>query len=147
MRVREQTGLRACLTERVDVRLPRTRSAKARGLPEQRLSALACWTVGLVFALLDVLTTWYAVKPLHLREVNRVGQWVIAEFGLEAALAMRVVIGCSALGLLALATTVRFPRHHVLVNRAAEAVLIGALVIWGAVVVSNAVQIAWYKLS
>ena len=68
-------------------------------------------------------------------------------FGLEAALAMRVVIGCSALGLLALATTVRFPRHHILVNRAAEAVLIGALVIWGAVVVSNAVQIAWYKLS
>src|SRR5437870_4836242 len=101
--MKEQTGRRAWLTEPVDVRLPRTRSAKTRNMPDQSLSALACWTVGLVFALLDVLTTWYAIKFLHLREVNRVGQWVIAEFGLGAALALRVVVGCAALGLLALA--------------------------------------------
>ena len=104
-----------------------------------------CWTVGMCFALVDALTTWYAVDVLGLREGNPIAKWAIDELGLDRALALRVLVGGVVLGLIAVGTFIRVP-HHETVNRSCRFVLVGALGFWGVVACSNAFQIAFVKL-
>ena len=104
-----------------------------------------CWTVGMCFALVDAITTWYAVRVLGFREGNPIAKWVIEEIGLDRALALRVVLGGVILGLIAGGTLIQVP-HREIVNRACGFVLIGALTFWGVVAFSNAFQIAFLKL-
>ena len=104
-----------------------------------------CWTVGMCFALVDAVTTWYAVRVLGLREGNPIAKWAIEELGLGRALALRVLVGGVILGLIAVGTFIRAP-HREIVNRACRFVLIGALGFWGVVAFSNAFQIAFLKL-
>jgi hypothetical protein len=66
---------------------------------------------------------------------------------MTGALVLRVVVGCAALGLLAFGVTARLPRHRRLVNQSSRILLVGALVLWGAAVLSNAIQILWYALA
>jgi Domain of unknown function (DUF5658) len=106
------------------------------------LTAGVCWTVGMVFALLDAVTTWYAVTRLHMPEGNPVARWVIAEIGVSEAVALRVLVSAVVLGLLAVGSWIPLPEHRSLVNRSCRVVLIGALVLWGVVAVSNTAQIA-----
>jgi hypothetical protein len=104
-----------------------------------------CWTVGMCFALLDAVTTWYALEMVGLHEGNPIAKWAIEELGLGRALALRVLVGAAVLGLIALGTFIDVPHRHI-VNRACRYVLIGALGFWGVVACSNAFQIALLKL-
>ena len=104
-----------------------------------------CWTVGMCFAIVDAVTTWYAVRVLGLHEGNPIAKWAIEELGLDRALALRVLIGGLVLGLIAVGTFIRVP-HREIVNRASRFVLIGALAFWGVVAFSNTFQIAFLKL-
>ena len=108
-------------------------------------TAGTCWTVGMCFALVDAVTTWYAVQVLGLREGNPIAKWAIEELGLGRTLALRVLIGGVVLGLIAVGTFIRVP-HREIVNRACRFVLIGALGLWGLVACSNTFQIAFVKL-
>jgi hypothetical protein len=105
-----------------------------------------CWTVGMCFALLDAVTTWYALQMLGLREGNPIAKWAIEELGLGRALALRVLVGGVVLGLIAVGTFIRVP-HREIVNRSCRFVLIGALGLWGVVAFSNMFQIAFVKLA
>ena len=104
-----------------------------------------CWTVGMCFALLDAVTTWYALEMVGLHEGNPIAKWAIEELGLGRALALRVLVGAVVLGLIAVGTFIDVPHRHV-VNRSCRYVLIGALSFWGVVACSNAFQIALLKL-
>jgi hypothetical protein len=104
-----------------------------------------CWTVGMCFAIVDAVTTWYAVQVLGLHEGNPIAQWAISEIGLSRALALRVLVGAVVLGLIAVGTFIHVP-HREIVNRACRFVLIGALAFWGVVAFSNTFQIAFLKL-
>jgi hypothetical protein len=104
-----------------------------------------CWTVGMCFALVDAVSTWYAVQVLGLREGNPIAKWAIGEVGLGRALALRVLIGAVVLGLISLGTFIHVP-HRDVVNRSCRVVLIGALGFWGVVAFSNMFQIAFLKL-
>ncbi len=104
-----------------------------------------CWTVGMCFAIVDAVTTWYAVSVLGLREGNPIAKWAIEELGLSRALALRVLVGGVVLGLIAAGAVIRVP-HREIVNRACRFVLIGALGFWGVVAFSNTFQIAFLKL-
>ena len=104
-----------------------------------------CWTVGMCFALVDAVSTWYAVRVLDLQEGNPIASWAIEELGLGRALALRVLVGAVVLGLIALGTFIDVP-HREIVNRSCRFVLIGALGFWGVVAFSNMFQIAFLKL-
>jgi len=104
-----------------------------------------CWTVGMCFALLDAVTTWYALEMVGLHEGNPIAKWAIEELGLGRALALRVLVGAVVLGLIAVGTFIDVPHRHV-VNRSCRYVLIGALSFWGVVACRNAFQIALLKL-
>jgi len=104
------------------------------------------WALGMGFALLDAITTWYALEHLGLREGNPLAQWAIAEWGLSVALVARIVVGGIVLGLLAVGCWVQLHHHRELANRACRIVMVGALVLWGVVACSNAFQIALVKL-
>ena len=104
-----------------------------------------CWTVGMCFALVDAVSTWYAVHVLGLQEGNPIAKWAIQELGLDRALALRVLVGGAVLGLIAVGTFIRVP-HREIVNRSCRVVLIGALGFWGVVAFSNMFQIAFLKL-
>ena len=104
-----------------------------------------CWTVGMCFALVDAVSTWYAVRVLGLQEGNPIASWAIEELGLGRALALRVLVGAVVLGLIALGTFIDVP-HREIVNRSCRFVLIGALGFWGVVAFSNMFQIAFLKL-
>ena len=112
----------------------------------QSVSVATCWALGMCFAVLDAVTTWYALDIQGLHEGNPVAKWAIAEWGLSRALAARIVLGAVVLGLIAIGCWVRVPHHRALVNRACRIVLVGALVLWGVVACSNAFQIAFVKL-
>jgi hypothetical protein len=107
------------------------------------LSPFASFVLGTGFAVLDALTTWYALSFTHLLEGNPAARWAFATFGLGPALVLRVVLGAAALALLAWGVTARLPRHEQLFNKGCRLLLAGALVIWGMVAVSNLLQITY----
>src|SRR4051794_1281355 len=96
----------------------------------QSVGVGTCWALGVFFAVLDAVTTWYALDILGLQEGNPVAKWAIAEWGLSRALAARIVLGAVVLGLIAIGCWVRVPHHRALVNRVCRIVLVGALVLW-----------------
>jgi len=110
---------------------------------ERWLSPFACFVLGSCFAVLDAATTWYALRFTNLPEGNPVLRWAFANFGLTPALVLRVVVGCAALALLAWGVTARLPRHTRLFNVGCRVLLVGALVGWGTVSVSNLTQILY----
>ncbi len=75
------------------------------------------WLVGMVFAIVDALTTWYALTVLDMHEGNPVGTWAIDHLGLSRALALRVIIGAAVLGLIAWGCVAPVPRHRQMVHR------------------------------
>jgi hypothetical protein len=103
------------------------------------------WIVGMLFAIVDVLTTWYALTVLKMHEGNPIGTWAIEHLGLSRALALRIIIGAAVLGIIAWGCVAPVPRHRQMVHRACRGLLIGALVLWGFVAVSNALQIAYVR--
>jgi hypothetical protein len=112
----------------------------------ERLSAGVCWAVGMAFAVVDAITTWYAVTRLHMPEGNPVARWAIDQVGISNAVALRVLVSAAVLGVLAVGTWVQVPHHRALINRTCRIILLGALVLWGVVAVSNTAQIAYFKL-
>ena len=105
------------------------------------------WLVGMVFAIVDVLTTWYALTALGMHEGNPVGTWAIDNLGLSRALALRIIIGAAVLGLIAWGCVAPLPRHRRMVHRACRGLLIGALVLWGIVALSNTLQIVYVRFA
>jgi hypothetical protein len=105
------------------------------------------WLVGMVFAIVDALTTWYALTVLDMHEGNPIGTWAIDHVGLSRALALRVIIGAAVLGLIAWGCVAPVPRHRLMVHRACRGLLIGALVLWGFVALSNSLQIAYVRFT
>ena len=105
------------------------------------------WLVGMMFAFVDVLTTWYALTALNMREGNPVATWAIDHLGLSRALALRIIIGAAVLGLIAWGCVAPVPRHRRMVHRSCRVLLIGALVLWGSVALTNALQIAYVEFA
>jgi len=105
------------------------------------------WLVGMVFAMVDALTTWYALTVLDLHEGNPVGTWAIDHLGLSRALALRIIVGAAVLGVVAWGCVAPVPRHREMVHRACRGLLVGALVLWGLVAVSNTLQIAYVRFA
>ena len=105
------------------------------------------WLVGMVFAFVDVLTTWYALTALGMHEGNPIGDWAIDNLGLSRALALRIIVGAAVLGLIAWGCVAPVPRHRGMVHRSCRGLLIGALVLWGFVAFSNALQIAYVRFT
>jgi hypothetical protein len=105
------------------------------------------WLVGMLFAIVDALTTWYALSVLEMHEGNPVGTWAIENLGLSWALALRVLLGAAVLGLIAWGCVAPVPRHRRMVHRACRGLLVGALVLWGVVAASNVVQIAFVRFT
>jgi hypothetical protein len=103
------------------------------------------WLIGMVFAIVDALTTWYALTTLDMHEGNPVGTWAIDHLGLSRALALRIIIGAVVLGVIAWGCVAPVPRHRGMVHRACRWLLVGALVLWGFVALSNTVQIAYVR--
>jgi hypothetical protein len=100
----------------------------------------------MVFAMADVITTWYALTALHLREANPVAKWAIAHLGLSSALTLRVVIGAAVLALIAWGSVAPIPWQRPVANRAFAGLLVGVVAVWGVVAMANAFQIALIKL-
>jgi hypothetical protein len=105
------------------------------------------WLVGMAFAFVDVLTTWYAITALKMHEGNPLGTWAIEHLGLSRALALRIIIGAAVLGLIAWGCVAPVPRYRRMVHRACHGLLVGALVLWGFVAVSNSLQIAYVRFA
>jgi hypothetical protein len=103
----------------------------------------ACFVLGSCFAVLDAASTWYALRFTHLPEGNPILRWAFDQVGLGPALALRVLVGCGALALLAWGVSARLPRHERLFNLGCQVLLVGALLIWGTVAVSNIAQIVY----
>jgi hypothetical protein len=110
------------------------------------LSPSACFVLGSCFAVLDALSTWYALHFTHLPEGNPVLRWLFQQVGLGPALTLRVLLGCGALALMAWGVSARLPRHERLFNLGCQVLLVGALVIWGTVAVSNITQIVYVHI-
>jgi hypothetical protein len=124
------------------------RSAEGRTtLLTSEITPAIGWVVGMVFAIVDALTTWYALSVLQMHEGNPVGTWAIDHLGLSRALALRIIIGAAVLGLIAWGCVAPVPRHRDVVHRACRVLLLGALVLWGLVALSNALQIAYVRLA
>ena len=125
-----------------------TRPAAGRtALLTSEITPTLGWLVGMVFAIVDALTTWYALTVLDMHEGNPIGTWAIDHLGLSRALALRVIIGAAVLGLIAWGCVAPVPRHRRMVQRACRALLIGALVLWGFVALSNSLQIAYVRFT
>jgi hypothetical protein len=60
---------------------------------------------------------------------------------------LRILIGAAVLGVIAWGCVAPVPRHRQMVHRACRWLLIGALVLWGFVALSNALQIAYVRLA
>ena len=99
----------------------------------------------MVFAIIDALTTWYALTVLKMHEGNPIGTWAIDHLGLSRALALRIIIGAAVLGIIAWGCVAPVPRHRPMVQRACRGLMIGALVLWGFVALSNTLQIAYVR--
>jgi hypothetical protein len=108
----------------------------------QTASVSTVWALAVFFALIDAVTTWYALRFVGLQEGNPVAKWAIAEFGLSRAVALRVLVGAAVLGIVAVGTYAHPPHYRDFVNRSCRVILLGGLVLWGAVAVSNTLQIA-----
>ena len=98
-----------------------------------------------MIALLDAVTTWYGVRVVHLPESNPIARSGIEQLGLGATLVLRVVIGCAAVGLAAVGASGRLPREPRFAVYACWVLLMLAVVLWGAVVVNNVVEIAQHQ--
>ncbi|HXY94251.1 MAG TPA: DUF5658 family protein [Acidimicrobiia bacterium] len=124
------------------------REARTAALdPEGRwLSPFGCFVLGSSFAVLDALTTWYALRFTHIPEGNPVLRWAFGEFGVTPALVLRVLVGCTALAVLAWGVRARLPRHARVFNAGCQLLLSGALVIWGTVAFSNLLQILYVDM-
>ena len=105
------------------------------------LSALACFLLGSCFAMLDAMSTWYALRFTDLSEGNPALRWAFETVGVGPALVLRVVIGCCALGFLAWGVGARLPFQDQLFSIGCQVLLFGAIAIWGTVAVSNITQI------
>ena len=101
----------------------------------------------MVFAIVDALTTWYALTELRMHEGNPIGTWAIEHLGLSRALALRIIIGAAVLGIIAWGCVAPVPRHRRMVHRACRGLMAGALVLWGFVAVSNTLQIAYVRFT
>ena len=125
--------------------------ARTAGRPTIRLTSDITpgigWLVGMMFAIVDALTTWYALTILRMHEGNPVGTWAIDHFGLSRALALRVIVGAAVLGLIAWGCVAPVPRNRTMVHRACRGLLFGALVLWGFVALSNVLQIAYVRFA
>jgi len=125
--------------------------ARTAGRPATRLTSDITpgigWLVGMMFAIVDALTTWYALTILRMHEGNPVGTWAIDHLGLSRALALRVIVGAGVLGLIAWGCVAPVPRHRTMVHRACRGLLYGALVLWGFVALSNVLQIAYVRFA
>jgi hypothetical protein len=111
------------------------------------ITPMSGWVVGMLFAIVDVLTTWYALTSLGMHEGNPVGTWAIDNLGLSRALALRIIVGAAVLGLIAWGCVAPVPHHRRMVHRACRGLLIGALVLWGFVALSNTLQIAYVRFA
>jgi Domain of unknown function (DUF5658) len=109
------------------------------------LSPFACFVLGSCFAVLDAVSTWYALRFTRLPEGNPALRWAFDQVGLTAALVLRVVVGSAALALLAWGVSARLPRHERLFNLGCQILLVSAVVIWGTVAVSNIAQIVYVR--
>ena len=118
----------------------RTAISSAEAKP-QLLSAFNCFVLGSCFALLDAASTWYALRFTNLPEANPALRWAFEQVGVGPALALRVLVGCAALAILAWGVSAQLPNYERLFNRGCRVLLVGALVIWGTVAVSNITQI------
>jgi hypothetical protein len=105
------------------------------------------WLIGMVFAIIDALTTWYALTVLDMHEGNPVGAWAIEHLGLSSALALRIIVGAVVLGLIAWGCVAPLARHRRMVHRACRGLLVAALLLWGFVAVSNTLQIAYVRFA
>jgi hypothetical protein len=123
------------------------RTALRTGVLAGDIAPALGWIVGMVFAIIDVLTTWYALTTLRMHEGNPVGIWAIEHLGLFRALALRIVIGAAVLGLIAWGCEAPVPRHRRTVHRASRALMLGALGLWGVVAVSNTLQVAYVRFA
>jgi hypothetical protein len=108
---------------------------------EQSLRPFVCFLLGSAFAALDAMSTWYALRFTYLPEGNPAMRWAFEQVGLGPALVVRVAISCSALALLAWGVSARLPNHERVFNAGCRVLLMGAIVIWGVVAVSNIAQI------
>jgi len=91
--------------------------------------------------LLDAASTWYALRFTYIPEGNPAMRWAFEQVGLGPALVLRVVISFSALALLAWGVDARLPTHERVFNVGCRVLLMGAIVFWGSVAVSNIAQI------
>jgi hypothetical protein len=108
---------------------------------ENSLGPFTCFLLGSAFAALDAVSTWYALRFTYLPEGNPAMRWAFEQVGLGPALVLRVMISCSALALLAWGVGARLPNHERVFNVGCRVLLMGAVVIWGSVAVSNIAQI------
>ena len=132
-----------CLTIGMDSRPAGGRTA----LLTSDITPAIGWLVGMVFAIIDALTTWYALTVLDMHEGNPIGTWAIDHLGLSRALALRIIVGAAVLGLIAWGCVAPVPRHRHMVHRACRGLLVGALVLWGFVALSNTLQIAYVRFA
>lgn len=106
-------------------------------------SPFAYSIVGSGFAVLDAVSTWYALRFTDLPEGNPALRWAFEHIGLGPALVLRVLIGWAALALLAWGVGARLPSQERLFNSGCQVLLLGAVVLWGSVAVSNVTQIVF----
>jgi Domain of unknown function (DUF5658) len=102
---------------------------------------LICTVIGV----LDAMTTWYGIRVVHLPESNPLARSGIEHLGLGATLVLRVVIGCAAVGLAAVGASGRLPREPRFAVYACWMLLVLAIVLWGAVVINNVVEITQHQ--
>ena len=112
-----------------------------RARREKSLTPATCFLLGCAFALLDAASTWYALRFTYIPEGNPAMRWAFEQLGLGPALVLRVVISFSALALLAWGVGARLPTHERVFNVGCRVLLMGAIVFWGSVAVSNIAQI------
>ena len=138
-----QRADRACLTVGMDSHPAGGRTA----LLTSDITPAVGWLIGMAFAIVDALTTWYALTVLNMHEGNPIGTWAIDHLGLSRALALRIILGAVVLGLIAWGCVAPVPRHRRMVHRACRGLMLGALVLWGFVAVSNTLQIAYVRFT
>ncbi len=109
-------------------------------------SPFSCFVLGSCFAVLDAVSTWYALRFTRLPEANPALRWAFEQVGLTTALVLRVLVGCAALALLAWGVSARLQRHARLFNIGCQVLLVSALVIWGTVALTNTAQIVFVRV-
>jgi hypothetical protein len=109
-------------------------------------SAPGYFLLGSAFAVLDAVSTWYAMRFTGLIEGNRALLWAFDQMGLGPTLVLRVLLGCVALALLAWGVSAQFPTQERLFNFGCRVLLVTCIVIWGIAAISNITQIVALRL-